>query len=721
MSAQGREAAAATRQPAKGGPRHQGRGLPPSDRRLAVDDNASTSSLSSLKWTWDFTWTSLLSYTVFLVTAATFIVNTRSYLQAAPSEGGATSASLNEPNNGDCHNQGGGGGGSSKQTLVWNVLKRSYRVMQNSATERLQSAKNVVRSAFSSGNSLSSNAKHANTNNGSTTNGHLHHNDSDLTTGWDSVSPGLQKAFKEAAQQVRDMNLLDVTPGASDEGEQQALWLYSLYKQATEGDASRWPPVTPSWVAQAKHSAWRHWAGMPSTIAAMQYIAAVQTLVHLREEEDKELDEEDRRITGAKSEEYMTEHAQLEEQMQVNKLPMGVAIVQVQPDNKSGQAGHTDGTKEQGSSPSKTGAASPTNRSTSSSPAVSYNVMAPAVSRPMVENGDNFTTTENGTKSDSQLDKDTAAGVTENGTNGRANSTETVSEEPLEQQMMKAASDDDVAALERLVDRGVNIRYQDDSGQSALHLCADRNSLEALKYLLSVDTAKYGAGSTAATTTGNKSASASQNDAKKSHTNGHSTTSKPNAKSMVHLIDHDGISVLQAAVIAGHVPMVCYLLYEAGADPDQADADGDTPRSCAEDDGSAEMQGLFDAFPSAIGSSTSGTSGDSSDTPRSISHANEQEDDVSGIMDQSSSIDENEGEQDMEGFDGVEQSAQADVVNVETGTVDTAPAASEIDELALLADKQGQPIGDSLDEEDRVGVDETREKRKDISSTAWEV
>jgi ankyrin repeat protein len=50
----------------------------------------------------------------------------------------------------------------------------------------------------------------------------------------------------------------------------------------------------------------------------------------------------------------------------------------------------------------------------------------------------------------------------------------------------------------------------------------------------------------------------------------------------VNAADRDGISILQAAVIAGHADTVIYLL-QKGADPDQADGDGDTPRSCAVD------------------------------------------------------------------------------------------------------------------------------------------
>jgi len=50
--------------------------------------------------------------------------------------------------------------------------------------------------------------------------------------------------------------------------------------------------------------------------------------------------------------------------------------------------------------------------------------------------------------------------------------------------------------------------------------------------------------------------------------------------------------VLQVAVIGEDVA-TCKLLMERGADPDQADADGETARSWAKDAGAGEMIELF--------------------------------------------------------------------------------------------------------------------------------
>ncbi|MGH7973961.1 MAG: acyl-CoA-binding protein, partial [bacterium] len=85
----------------------------------------------------------------------------------------------------------------------------------------------------------------------------------------------------------------------------------------------------------------------------------------------------------------------------------------------------------------------------------------------------------------------------------------------------------------------------DDSGQTALHLAADRGFVEAVDFLL-----RHG---------GNANA-----------------------------CDGDGISVLQSAVAGGSVDVV-RLLLNAGADPDCEDTDGDSPRSCAFAEGDEEM------------------------------------------------------------------------------------------------------------------------------------
>lgn len=130
----------------------------------------------------------------------------------------------------------------------------------------------------------------------------------------------------------------------------------------------------------------------------------------------------------------------------------------------------------------------------------------------------------------------------------------------MEGLFLRSAAANDVDVVRRLVQdhfpAALDINHQDRMGQSALHLAADHGALDVMEYLLS--------------------------------THGHDID--------VDATDDDGISVLQAAVIAGQVP-ACRLLLNHGANPDLADHDGDTPRHCAADDGSMEMKTLFDSTP----------------------------------------------------------------------------------------------------------------------------
>ena len=120
----------------------------------------------------------------------------------------------------------------------------------------------------------------------------------------------------------------------------------------------------------------------------------------------------------------------------------------------------------------------------------------------------------------------------------------------LEQQMLRAASQNDVTTLSSILRQHPElIHHKDEDGQSALHLAADKGASQALELLLQ-------------------------------------------AGANVNAADADGITCLHAAVIAENLP-ACRILLRHGADPDLADADGDTPRSCAQEDGSDEMKQMF--------------------------------------------------------------------------------------------------------------------------------
>lgn len=105
----------------------------------------------------------------------------------------------------------------------------------------------------------------------------------------------------------------------------------------------------------------------------------------------------------------------------------------------------------------------------------------------------------------------------------------------------EAARNNDVAKLKKLLKEAIHgPDEKDEAGQTALHLAADAGHPACIQVLV-----KHGAN--------------------------------------VHAADNDGISVLQAAVIGGDVE-TCRLLCVLGANPDQEDRDGDTPRNCSQDD-----------------------------------------------------------------------------------------------------------------------------------------
>ena len=123
----------------------------------------------------------------------------------------------------------------------------------------------------------------------------------------------------------------------------------------------------------------------------------------------------------------------------------------------------------------------------------------------------------------------------------------------LAQKLLRAAGRNNVEEIKSILAKNPElIDHRDEDGQSALHLAADKGAVDALNVLM-----ESGADGNAA--------------------------------------DGDGITVLQAAVIAENVE-ACRVLLSHGANPDQTDVDGDTPRKCAEEDGSDEMKELFASY-----------------------------------------------------------------------------------------------------------------------------
>jgi acyl-CoA-binding protein len=84
------------------------------------------------------------------------------------------------------------------------------------------------------------------------------------------MSTTLEAQFKQAAA---DAQQLTERPSTAD-----LLKLYSLYKQATEGDIQGERPGMMDIKARAKYDAWAAIAGMPAEEAMQDYVDLVESL-----------------------------------------------------------------------------------------------------------------------------------------------------------------------------------------------------------------------------------------------------------------------------------------------------------------------------------------------------------------------------------------------------------------------------------------------------------
>ncbi|MEY3287187.1 MAG: hypothetical protein RL500_1917 [Pseudomonadota bacterium] len=84
------------------------------------------------------------------------------------------------------------------------------------------------------------------------------------------MSTTLEAQFKQAAA---DAQQLTERPSTAD-----LLKLYSLYKQATEGDVQGERPGMMDIKARAKYDAWAAIAGMPAEEAMQDYVDLVESL-----------------------------------------------------------------------------------------------------------------------------------------------------------------------------------------------------------------------------------------------------------------------------------------------------------------------------------------------------------------------------------------------------------------------------------------------------------
>jgi diazepam-binding inhibitor (GABA receptor modulating acyl-CoA-binding protein) len=81
----------------------------------------------------------------------------------------------------------------------------------------------------------------------------------------------IQEQFEQAAARSKSL--------AEKPGNDVLLQLYSLYKQATEGDVNIDPPAnTFDFVARAKFNAWESLKGKPKEAAMQEYVELVARL-----------------------------------------------------------------------------------------------------------------------------------------------------------------------------------------------------------------------------------------------------------------------------------------------------------------------------------------------------------------------------------------------------------------------------------------------------------
>jgi acyl-CoA-binding protein len=81
----------------------------------------------------------------------------------------------------------------------------------------------------------------------------------------------LQEQFNQAAADSKNLN--------EKPSNETLLQLYSLYKQATEGDVNTDPPANPfDFVSKAKYEVWSNLKGKSKEAAMQEYINLVEKL-----------------------------------------------------------------------------------------------------------------------------------------------------------------------------------------------------------------------------------------------------------------------------------------------------------------------------------------------------------------------------------------------------------------------------------------------------------
>lgn len=82
----------------------------------------------------------------------------------------------------------------------------------------------------------------------------------------------LKQKFEETVNYVQNAE------GDFQPSNELKLRMYSLFKQATDGDVSGKKPGMMDFIARAKYSAWEELKGLSSDEAMQQYIDAIEEL-----------------------------------------------------------------------------------------------------------------------------------------------------------------------------------------------------------------------------------------------------------------------------------------------------------------------------------------------------------------------------------------------------------------------------------------------------------
>eukprot|EP00551_Chaetoceros_affinis_P005268 CAMPEP_0203684162 /NCGR_PEP_ID=MMETSP0090-20130426/47896_1 /ASSEMBLY_ACC=CAM_ASM_001088 /TAXON_ID=426623 /ORGANISM="Chaetoceros affinis, Strain CCMP159" /LENGTH=433 /DNA_ID=CAMNT_0050553329 /DNA_START=91 /DNA_END=1392 /DNA_ORIENTATION=+ len=367
----------------------------------------------------------------------------------------------------------------------------------------------------------------------------------------DETIQALKPAFDKACEMIKSPKISQSLSLSQND----QLMLYGLYKQAQSGNAASSvtpPPSKLHLVAYAKYDAWTKFHDMPRDFAMMKYVEVVNHFCHHRSSSRPATAESLGGVSYAtgRPESAMTATSLL--------FDDNDDIIYDDDDDDTDDflsSSDDDDDDDDSDDNDDNGDAGSNSNSISNERRTKENRKLKSISvskeeHSSLSSASTFSlsarqstlishSTEQSHSDSNIVSYDTSTGA------GKRTATSTFTKATL----LHASSTGDKESIQQCIDNGVDVNGRDESGQTALHLTADKGYIDCVNLLLS---------------------------------NG----ADPNAA------DESGISVLETAVFGGCVKVVEALL-EAGSDPDQEDMDGETPRSCAEGDGCEEMQLLL--------------------------------------------------------------------------------------------------------------------------------